>query len=271
MLNPQISIVTPSYNQGQFLGQAIASVHADESVAVEHVVVDGGSTDNSMEILKAHAHRLKWWCSERDGGQYEAVNKGFQHTSTPLMGWLNSDDQYTPWALSVVTEIFEQFPEVQWLTSRYPLRWDRRGRAIRCARRPGYSQTGFLRGNHLPGPGRTIIQQESTFWRRSLWEQAGGKLSAEYPLAGDFELWARFFEHAELVVVDTPLGGFRAHGQQRSALQRDQYVAEATRAWRAHGGADAGLLSRLIGGRLRAKACRFDGGTERWVLENVSV
>ncbi|MDB6156004.1 MAG: hypothetical protein JWL90_4457 [Chthoniobacteraceae bacterium] len=266
---PKISIVTPSFNQAAFLEQTITSIHADPSVEVEHLVVDGGSTDGSVEIIQRHAHRLAWWCSESDRGQYDAVNKGFARTTAPIMGWLNSDDQYTPWALSVVAQVFSQFPEVEWVTTRYPLRWDRLGRAIRCSRRNGFSRRGFFHGHYLPGRGDSLIQQESTFWRRSLWDRAGGKLDPDYPLAGDFELWARFFAHADLVMIDTPLGGFRAHGNQRSVLQRDNYVAEAERAWRAHGGALPNLIAKYLPRRANSTLCRFDGNTDGWVLATV--
>src|SRR5258706_10000369 len=109
------------------------------------------------------------------------------------MARLNGDDKYLPWTFSVVAEVFAQFPEIEWVTTRWPLRWDKRGRAVRCAARAGYSRDGFFRGEYLPGDGRPVIQQESTFWRRSLWELAGARIDTSFPLGGDFELWARFF------------------------------------------------------------------------------
>ena len=237
-----ISIVTPSFNQGQFLEETILSVLGQDLPKVEYLVIDGGSTDQSPEIIRRHEKRLAYWCSERDAGQYDAINKGFRLATGDVMGWLNSDDKYTPWALSIVGEIFETFPEIEWLTTLYPLRWDARGRAVRCSQRAGFSRAGFLAGETLPTGGWYApgwLQQESTFWRRSLWERAGGALDTSWKIAADFELWARFFQHAELYAVDTPLGGFRLHGDQKTSHQGAAYAAEAEAILRAAGGRPA--------------------------------
>lgn len=234
-----ISIVTPSYNQAAYLEASMLSVLNQEGVDVEYVVMDGASTDESPAIIQKHAARLAHWESARDGGQYDAVNRGFSHTRGEIMGWINSDDLLCPWGLSVVHEIFSQCPEVEWLTTSRQIRWDDRGRAVRCISVPGFSRAGFLRGEHLPQGGAFSvgwIQQESTFWRRSLWEKAGSQVGAGYSLAGDFELWARFYSHAELYSVDTPLGGFRFHGVQRSEQQNATYMQQAHAALVAHGG-----------------------------------
>jgi glycosyltransferase involved in cell wall biosynthesis len=264
-----ISIVTPSFNQAAFLEQAIASVLSQRDAAIEYVIMDGGSTDGSVAIIERHAAQLAHWASAPDGGHYAAVNAGFARTSGEIMAWLNADDQYLPWTFSVVAEVFEQFPEIEWVTTRWPLRWDKRGRAVRCAARVGYAREAFLRGAYLPGDGRDVIQQESTFWRRSLWERAGGKLDTSFPLGGDFELWARFFQHAELYAIDTPLGGFRVHGEQRSALQREQYDSDVRRALAQHGGREPSALDRLR--KSAAKILRFNKNTEAWEIETVEV
>jgi glycosyltransferase involved in cell wall biosynthesis len=229
---PKISIVTPSYNQAEFLEDAIESVLGQRYPNLEYVVIDGGSTDGSVDIIRRHADRLSYWVSEADKGQYEAINKGFEKTSGEIMAWLNSDDKFTPWAFSVVAEIFSSFPEVQWVTTVQPLSWNRQGQASTIMFNGGFNRASFLKGGNLPTKGsfgRRFIQQESTFWRRSLWEQAGGRVETSVALAGDFELWARFYRHTELYGVLTPLGGFRAHGNQKSVLQGEAYVEEAAR------------------------------------------
>jgi GT2 family glycosyltransferase len=243
------SIVTPSFNQARFLEVALRSVLDQKIERLEYVVMDGGSTDGSAEIIQRHASRLAHWQSERDAGQYDAITRGFARTKGDILGWLNSDDIYCPWAFAVVEEIFEALPEVQWLTTTTQIRWDAEGRAVRTLRVPGYNRDGFRRGEYLPAPGQFAlgwIQQESTFWRRSLWEKAGGQIGAGYPLAGDFELWARFYQHAELYAVETPLGGFRFHGDQKTGSGREVYIAEAERAFRAHGWTRHGALGRLL-------------------------
>lgn len=268
---PKISIVTPSYNQAGYLETALTSVLGQGYPSLEYVVMDGGSTDGSVDIIKRWERELSYWTSGKDGGHYAALNTGFSMTTGEIMAWLNADDQYLPWTFSVVGEIFAQFPEIEWLTTRWPLRWDKRGRAVRCADRKGYARSKFLAGDYRPGDGRPVIQQESTFWRRSLWKKSGGKLDPSYALGGDFELWARFYQHAELYSVDTPLGGFRVHGEQRSALQREQYDEDVERALKTHGGRVPGRLGRLLRPKAQAKVVRFNKNTDTWVIETATV
>ncbi len=245
----KISIVTPSFNQAAYLEAALRSVLEQDHQPLEYVVVDGGSGDGSAEIIRQYADRLAWSVSEPDGGQYDAINRGFARTSGEIMGWLNSDDMLAPWALSVVAEIFETLPEVEWLTSLAQIRWDARGRAVRCLPQRGFSRAGFFAGENLPRAGAFStgwIQQESTFWRRSLWERAGGRVGAEWKLAGDFELWSRFWQHAKLCGVETPLGGFRFHGEQKTGAGHRTYLEEAESALAARGGRRHRLARRIL-------------------------
>ena len=278
---PRISVVTPSFNQARFLPEAMRSVLGQDYPDLEYVVIDGGSTDGSTEVIRQHQNRLAHWVSEKDGGQYDAVNKGFARTGGEVMGWLNSDDMYTPWALRVVGEVFSQLPQVRWVTTLLPLHWDERGVPSRCNPVAGYSKRGFFRGRHLPRPGETdkpFIQQESTFWRRSLWEEAGGKVDASMQLAGDFELWARFFQHADLYGVALPIGGFRKHGEQKTASRMDAYLEEAEGVLHRHGGRIAPVpkpwpvlrwLRRAAGESDHYKVCVKRGGkwtvAARWI------
>jgi GT2 family glycosyltransferase len=267
----RLSIVTPSFNQAPYLEAAMTSVLSQRYAALEYVVMDGGSTDGSVEIIRRHEAQLAFWTSAPDGGHYAAVNAGFARTTGEIMAWLNADDQYLPWTFSVVSEVFAHLSEIEWVTTRWPLRWDKRGRAVRCADRGGYAQNAFFRGAYAPGEGRPVIQQESTFWRRSLWERAGGRIDPAFPLGGDFELWARFFKHAELYAIDTPLGGFRMHGEQRSAQQRERYDRDVQHALQLHGGQPAGLLTRLLPRKAPAKIVRFNKNTETWQTETIAV
>ena len=263
------------------------SVLEQKYPALSYVVMDGGSTDESPAIIARYADRLAAWSSAPDRGQYPAVAAGFDRTSGEVMGWLNSDDMYCPWALSVVGEIFGRFPEIEWLTTARPLFWDREGRAVHGAAVPGYARRAFSSGEHLPrGTGSKLgyIQQESTFWRRTLWERAGGFDSA-YPLAGDFALWARFFREAELYAVETPLGGFRSHGDQKTGRAFASYAEEAEQALTAYGGRRPGRPWRILreaalrspavswpawaraGYLHRAKVVRYERRAEAWRIE----
>lgn len=248
---PTISIVTPSFNQAQFLEEAMQSVLGQTYPHVEYVVIDGGSSDGSAEIIARHASRLAYWVSEPDHGQYDAVNKGFAKTTGEIMAWLNSDDKYTPWALSAVADIFSSFPEIEWVTSLHPVSWNPLGQAVAVDFTGGFSRHAFIRGANFPAKGsygRRWIQQESTFWRRSLWERAGGRLDTRFAMAADFELWARFYDHAELFGIQALLGGFRSHGAQKSVLYRDRYLAEAEEVLRTKGAWPTGRIENLSRG-----------------------
>ena len=236
---PTISIVTPSYNQAEFLPATIESILSQRYPQLEYVIMDGGSTDGSVEIIHRYASQLQHWSSAPDAGQYSAINAGFAQTTGEIMGWLNSDDQYTPWALRVIGELFAQLPQVEWISTIFPLNYNTTGAAVNCLSMDGFNKQAFLRGENLPGLGRhasSFIQQESTFWRRSLWERAGGHLDTSWKLAADFELWARFYQHTELYGVATPLGGFRAQPHQKTSLQMNAYAKEAQAILRQYGG-----------------------------------
>ncbi len=246
---PSLSVVTPSFNQAAFLESTIRSVLDQGYAPLEYVVMDGGSTDGSVAIIERHGARLASWSSARDGGQYDAVSKGFARTSGEIMGWLYSDDAYLPGALSIVGEIFAQFPEIEWLTTLFPINWDTRGRAVRQEELRGFSAVALLAGEHLPEPGSFSLghlQQESTFWRRSLWERAGGRIDPDFPLAGDFALWAQFARHAEPFGLAAPLGGFRLHDMQKTASRYAEYQAEALRALVKYGGHRASAACRPL-------------------------
>ena len=246
---PTLSVVTASLNRVNFLDATMRSVLDQGYPNLEYAVIDGGSTDGTVDVIRRYENRLTYWVSEKDNGHFDALNKGFARTRGEVMAFINSDDKYAPWAFDVVGEIFATFPEVQWLTSLYPIIWDARGRATRCRYTPGFSKRGFLRGEYLPRPNAYApywIQQESTFWRRSLWEKAGGRVDESLRIAGDFELWARFFEHADLYGVGTPLGGFRLHGDQLSSQHHEKYVQTCFDILTRHGGKPHGRITTKV-------------------------
>lgn len=223
MIPPRISIVTPSFNQGQFLEECMDSVLSQNYPNLEYVVMDGGSTDNSIEIIKKYQKHLVYWQSKPDGGQYAAINEGFKKTSGEIMAWLNSDDKYQSAALLKVAYLFLNHRDVEWLMGR-PTAYDGDGNFIYI-----YEYLpSFYRGKYLfTDYSKPFIQQESTFWHRSLWEKAGGMLRTDLDFASDMELWVRFFRYAQLFTVDTVLSGYRLHGNQKACLFKDKYIKEA--------------------------------------------
>lgn len=225
---PSITIVTPSLNQIDFLEETLQSILLQGYPKLELIVIDGGSSDGSVEIIQKYEPWLAYWQSVPDRGQYDALQNGFARSSGGIMAYLNSDDLYFPWTLRVVAEIFETFPQVDWLTTSLPaaISSDTRGPVIQS--RLNRSSRWFFsnRGKSLFYKG--FIQQESTFWRRSLWERAGARIDYGQKLAGDFELWSRFYQYTNPVTVNIPLGIFRYHESQKTA-HIGRYIAEANK------------------------------------------
>lgn len=144
------------------------------------------------------------------------------------MAWINSDDMYLPWALKTVADIMYSLPTVEWLTTLYPGHYDYSGFCKGFGNTPGFSIDAFLDGYYLPTNGVGYwIQQESTFWRRSLWVRSGSCLNNNLKLAGDFELWCRFYLHTNLYGTASPLGGFRSQYYQKSK-NIQEYISQAT-------------------------------------------
>ena len=182
------------------------------------------------------------------------------------MAWINSDDKYAPWAFSVVAEIFDSLPEVEWITSLYPLIWNVQGNVVDCEHlEGGFGREGFFKGANCDGLLNRYmshwIQQESTFWRRSLWDKTGARLDVSYRLAADFELWACFFKQTHLYGVTCPYSGFRRHSQQKTASYLPNYLDEVRKVLDSYGSKPYGIVEVIIrhiyqtlfGKRIRAR------------------
>lgn len=218
-------MVTPSLDQGAFIERTIESVLRQEGdFELEHIVVDGGSTDGTLEILERHRGRIRW-VSEPDRGQSDAINKGFRMARGDVLGWLNSDDVYEPGALGAVASalrdggaswcfgecrvVDEGGREIRRMVSRYKSRTSRR-----------YSLPRLLSQNFIPQP--------ATFFRRSILE-AAGPLDESFHYAMDYDLWLRFARLADPVFVARPLASFRWHGASKTGARY------RTGAWEAFG------------------------------------
>ena len=221
MSTPRISIVTPSFNQAPFVEHTLRSILDQNYGNLEYIVIDGGSTDGSVEIISQYAPQLAYWVSEPDDGHGNALNKGFKRSTGEIMAWLNSDDIYFPWTLQTVAEIFASHPEVSWISSHACAILDQKGRIVTADRKYN-NKYSYLLGRHN-------VPQESTFWRSSLWERAGGYINEDYKLMVDGELWSRFFAHARLYNVRCMLGGFRCWGGNRSIVDNKQVNADMRR------------------------------------------
>jgi GT2 family glycosyltransferase len=237
MTIPTITIVTPSYNQAPYLEATIRSVLEQDYPALRYLIMDGGSTDGSVDIIKRYADKLTFWVSEKDGGQSDAINKGFANplltspasegginSTEPIMTWLNSDDVLLPGTLKRVGQIFVKYPQVHWLTGQ-PANMDAEGQHLKLGRLKTGHGRDLIRSGWYHGRGLGFIRQEGTFWRRTLWNEVGG-INPNLHYAMDFDLWRRFAAHAPLVTVNQHLAVFRTQPQQKtSAIEK--YYAEA--------------------------------------------
>ena len=237
---PCISIVTPSFNSIKYLEQTIRSVVNQNYPNLEYIIIDGGSEDGSVEIIKKYEKSIYYWCSEPDCGMYDALRKGFSKGKGQIMGWINSDDLLFPWTLKTLAEIFTKFPEMEWVSSLYPCLINLNGALINSSVKIGYARRYFMKGLYMSSPGRRrlhFIQQESTFWKRSLYDRVGG-INSDYQYAGDFDLWARFFEQNELYGLGSMLGAFRyCSKNQLSVKYFGRYYDEALDSLHKAGGA----------------------------------
>ncbi|MEI6021028.1 MAG: glycosyltransferase family 2 protein [Bacteroidota bacterium] len=223
---PKISIVTINYNQAQYLEETILSVLNQNYPNLEYIIIDGGSNDGSVEIIKRYANQLAYWESEKDEGSYHAVQKGFDKCSGDIMAWISSDDFYVPNAFFAVAEIFETFPEVKWVMG-IPREYTAKGSMISRISLPWsrWSKYRFYTRDFQ------FIQQESSFWKREVWEKAGSMMDLSFSYAGDLELWSRFFRNYKLHTTLATLAGFRHHhNKQKSVEFRKDYMRECERA-----------------------------------------
>ncbi len=225
--SPLVSIVTPSFNQARFLEAAIQSVLAQNYPNLEYIVIDGNSTDASIDIIKRYADRLVYWVSEPDHGQSDALNKGFARARGEIFAWLNSDDVYHPHAVAEAVAFLQAHPDVGLVygdadfidaaggvVGRFPARQTDYARLLR-----GYvhipQQAAFFRANLLP---RSPLVDSSLFF------------------AMDYDLWVRLAKISRVVYYPRPWAAFRLHGDSKTILNDDRCWPEMLRVHRREGG-----------------------------------
>lgn len=217
---PKISIITPVFNQADFIEQTISSVINQNYPGIEYIIVDGGSTDGTVDILKRYENKISKLIIEADKGMYDALHKGFSHSTGEIMAWINADDIFLPNSFQNMMRLFNDLPQVEWIQGLNSF-IDLEGNLIFTQPAKKFSLVTFLNRDFK------WVQQESTFWRRSLWEKAGAGMNKNLKYAGDFELWLRFFNYAKLYNTSIPIGAWRQRAGQLSGTFMNQYLREA--------------------------------------------
>ncbi len=218
---PKISIVTPSFNQGHFIEETIRSVVMQGYPNLEFIIIDGGSTDNTIDIIQRYNSTITYWVSEKDKGQTHAVNKGFEKATGDILAYLNSDDVYMPYTLRLVAELFSSFG-IRWLTGHRSHLVDETVIAPLPGATVRFNSFLYSKGFHVPWV-MGWNQQPSTFWTSELFNLAGKKFREEMQCSFDVDMWIRFSAHEELVYVRSILAMMRQHADQKSRTLRLDY------------------------------------------------
>jgi glycosyltransferase involved in cell wall biosynthesis len=216
---PLVTIVTPSYNQAQYLEQTIASVLAQDYPNLEYFVVDGGSTDGSLEIIQRYADRLSWWVSEPDNGQADAINKGLARAKGEFVAWLNSDDVYFPDAINQAVRVL-QADSALGLVYGQLRSINAAGETFNTITYHPYSLEDLLAFR--------IIGQPAIFMRRAVLERAG-LLDSRYHFLLDHHLWIRIARLAPMKYLPVPLAAARHHPAAKNVARAAEFGSDIYR------------------------------------------
>ena len=224
MTKPFVSIITPSYNQGEYIEETLQSVQCQEYENIEHIVVDGGSTDNTIEVLEKYQGRYNLeWLSEPDEGQADAINKGFSLANGDILGWLNSDDVYlSKSTVSTAVNALLKYPKADIVN----------GRGIRLEKDGSWDHPIKRRDHKLSHSGLKQIAsvlQPATFWYRYVWEEVGINSKLEYTF--DWEFLIRATESYNLLPIPDYIIGYRWQGDNKTTtggLPRAREIRDVT-------------------------------------------
>ncbi len=211
--SPKISIITPSFNQAPFIERTIRSVLDQGYPNLEYIVMDGGSTDGTVEILKRYSGQLKW-ASEKDKGQADAINKGIQMATGDVIAYLNSDDVYSPGALIHVGEFFREHAEAMWVTGRCRI-IDEQDREMRSAI-TAYKNLLLRHFSYSLLLVTNPVSQPATFWRQEAMKEFGLFDENEH-LVMDYDYWLRIGKKYPLVVLEEYLAAFRVYRTSKTS------------------------------------------------------
>jgi len=219
MIRPTISIVTPSFQQSAYLETAIRSVLYQDYPASEYYVIDGASSDGSVEIIRKYENRLSGWISEKDRGQADAINKGFSRCSGDIFGWINSDDFYLSNTFSAVADFFASHPDTD-LVYGDVLSLDGYGKLLNVMSFADYDMNDLMTFR--------IISQPAVFFRRTAWEKAGG-LDLDYHYLLDHHLWLRIASRGKIAYAHSLWSAARFYAEAKNRAHAADFGREALR------------------------------------------
>jgi|LSQX01.2.fsa_nt_gb glycosyltransferase involved in cell wall biosynthesis len=204
---PLVTIVTPSFNQAEFLEETILSVLRQDYPNIEYLIIDGGSSDNSVEIIKKYEDKLAWWVSEPDKGQSDALIKGFARAKGKYLAWLCSDDVLEPSMIKISVNFLEKYPGAV-LTYGNRTRIDSIGNILSFSR--SYVNNKLFRF----GPG---LPQETVVFKKEYYDLVGG-INPNLQMVMDYDLWCKFYKLGYFLYIPAYLGRFRSHQFNKSTL-----------------------------------------------------
>jgi glycosyltransferase involved in cell wall biosynthesis len=221
---PRITVVTPSFNQSAYLEETIRSVILQGYPNLEYIVIDGGSTDGSVDIIRRYEEHIAFWVSEPDGGQCQALNKGFRRSTGEWLAWLNSDDVYLPGALMTIAQTIRSRSSINWIVGAVRVGDDRLNKLGTFS--PVCDTDYWLDFVCTKKRHGTALPQQGSFWSRRAWEKAGC-LDESFHFAMDHEFWGRLaYNGFRPVCLNAELAVFRQHAETKTASGQTSFLAD---------------------------------------------
>ncbi|MBU3956522.1 glycosyltransferase [bacterium] len=224
----KVSIITPSYNQGQFLEETLLSVIGQDYKDVEYIVIDGGSTDDSVDIIKKYQNKIDYWVSEKDAGQADAINKGLKIATGEIVGWLNSDDYLEPNVLKDIVRVFEKDGNIGTVFGKIYIVNAKSQKIGERFNKKEITVKRLLNGG-------VQINQPGAFHRKSLLERYGF-LDELLNYVMDYELWIRLGQYSKFYQIDRFAANHRLHAACKSEAEFIKFIPEIKKVRKKYGG-----------------------------------